>query len=167
MGWGGLVDVQHNSQYLTLFGLGLGRFFGGPAVSGSDCGGSLRFSFICYKISSSDDTSVVFIIFSKSESLKSESSSSVSNTNSTIYLSFCRDFVRMLCFDDVILEMENSNDNISKKLSLTTLCEAGNYRRDRIEPKFILENKPMLLRSHRYCSVWPYSENTFCELSHH
>ena len=37
--------------------------------------------------------------------------------------------------------MKNSNDYISKKLDLTTLLQAGNFWRDGIEPKVILETE--------------------------
>ena len=47
----------------------------------------------------------------------------------------------MSCFDYTILEMKNSNDYISKKLDLTTLLQAGNFWRDGIEPKLILETE--------------------------
>ena len=99
MGWGGSVDVQHSLLYvsepflafLALFGLGQGHFFvaEGPAVSGSVCGGFLRFSFISDKNSSSYDTSVASIISLKSESLKSKRLSSVSNVNPFRSWSFC------------------------------------------------------------------------------
>ena len=150
MGWGGSVDVQHSLLYisepflafLALFGLGQGHFFvaEGPAVSGSGCGGFLRFSFISDKNSSSYDTSVASIISLKSESLKSKSLSSVSDVNSFMSWSFCRGFVCMPCFD-AILEMKNSNDYIIKKLDLTQLFWAGIFWRDGIEPKLILESE--------------------------
>ena len=77
--------------------------------------------------SSSDDTSVASMISSKSESLKSQSSSSVSNINSRISWSFRRGFIYMLFFDDAILKIKNSNDYIIKKLDLTKLYQAGNF----------------------------------------
>ena len=52
----------------------------------------------------------------------------------------------MPCFDDVILEMKNDNDYIGKKLDLITLCQGGNYWRDRITPKLILESETNVLR---------------------
>ena len=45
----------------------------------------------------------------------------------------------MLCFDDAILEMKNSSDNIIKKLDLTTLFQAENFWREGIESKLVLE----------------------------
>ena len=98
IGWGGSVDAQYSSLYLSepflaflaLFGLDQERFFGaeGPAASGSGCDHSSRFSFLSDKNSSSDHTSVASIISLKPESRKSESSSSVSKINSTISWSF-------------------------------------------------------------------------------
>ena len=145
MGWGGSVDVQQSWLYLSepflpflaLFGLVLGRFFGAeaPAVSGSGCGGFSSGN------SSSYDPSAASTISSKSDSFKSASSSSISNINSTISWLFPRDFVRMFFFDDAILEIKNSKGYIIKKLDLTTLSQAGNFWRDEIEPKLILEKE--------------------------